>query len=137
MTFTPLQYDCGKVKTLKTGASKTIAKGDPLKFTTGLCELADGGDEVRFVALESVTDTSANDPLLALYVGGIEFEATTRANTAQEQVDLVFGLHSDGTVENTKSGTYTAGDVFLVTQIVGAAADKKVRGYFLDRKEAV
>lgn len=134
MIFKPLQYDSGKMKELQTGASKTIKKGDPLKFTSGLAEKAGAADEtVRFISLQGVSGTSANDPLLALYVGGVEFEATTRANTDQDQVDSVFNLHADGTVENTKSGSYTDGDAFLVTEIVGVATDKKVRGYFLDR----
>ncbi|MFW6196234.1 MAG: hypothetical protein ACOC5D_02755 [Thermoplasmatota archaeon] len=134
MIFEAKQHDTGKLQTLETGADKTISKGDPLAFSNGYVERAtDSANTVRFVALENASDTDEGDELLALYVQGIEFEAETAANTAQDQVGMVFGIDSDRKVENTDSGGYTDGDVFLVTGIVGAASDKKVRGYFLDR----
>ncbi len=134
MIFKPLQYDSGKIKTMKAGDNKTFEKGDPLKFVSGKAERSDAdADEVRFIALESVEDSADEQEFLALYTGGVEFEAETQADTDQDQVDQVFALHADRNVENSTS--YTAGDVFLVTEIVGVTADKKVRGYFLDRKE--
>ncbi len=131
MIFTPLQYDSGKIKKLLVKNGESIAKGDPLKFDDGLCEKADNlVTEVRFVALEAITDavSADNDAILAIRTNGIEFEAETKENTTQTNVDVVCDLHSDGTVKN--DGT---GNAFLITQTVGPNTDKKVRGYFLDR----
>jgi hypothetical protein len=135
MIFTPLQYDSGRASYLKVGGSKTISKGDPLEIASdGYAQRADASTtEVRWIALESVSDTTEGDEIYAVFTKGIEFEAECAANTAQEQVDLVFALDSNMKVENTKSVTYTEANVFLVTKLVGVAADKKVRGYFLDR----
>jgi hypothetical protein len=135
MIFTPLQYDSGRMNYLKVGGSKTISKGDPLEIASdGYAERADENTTgVRWVALESASSTTEGDEILAVYTKGIEFEAECAANTAQAQVDLVFALDSNRKVENTLDGTYTEADVFLVTSLVGATTDKKVRGYFLDR----
>ncbi len=136
MIFTPIQYDSGRTKVLEAGGIKTFSKGDALTFSSGQAEQAkDGVSMVRFVALEDVTNSTAGDKFLATYTGhGIEFEAQTVADTNQDQVDLVFDLDdTHGKVENTKSGSYTAGNVFVVADIVGVPADRKVRGYFLDR----
>ncbi len=135
MIFTPLQYDSGRIKKIKVGGSKTISKGDPLEIhTDGYAQRADENTApVRWVALEAVSDTTEGDEILALPVMGVEFEAECATDTAQEQIDLVFALDSNRKVENTKSGSYTEGDVFVVTSLVGATTDEKVRGYFLDR----
>lgn len=135
MIFTPLQYDSGRMNYLKVGGSKTILKGDPLEIASdGYAQRANASTtEVRWVALEAASDTTEGDEILAVYTRGIEFEAKCATDTAQEQVDLVFALDSDRKVENTKSGTYTEANVFLVNSLVGATTDKKVRGYFLDR----
>lgn len=134
MIFEAKQHDSGKIQHLKVGADKTISKGDALDIASGYAERATSADTtVRFVALEDASDTSQGDEILALYVEGIEFEAECEDDSAQDQVGEVFELSSNRKVENTDDGGYTAGDVFLVTGIVGAASDKKVRGYFLDR----
>lgn len=134
MIFEAKQHDTGMLQKLEVGGSKTIEKGDALDIASGYAERATSADNtVRFVALEDASDTTEGDEILALYVDGIEFEAECEANTAQDQVGQVFGLGTNRKVENTDDGGYTAGDVFLVTGIVGAASDKKVRGYFLDR----
>lgn len=135
MTFKALQYDSGKVKQLKlAGAASGVVKGDPLAFTAGEARLAiNSDDECEFVAIADASSTVANPAgtILAVVTQGVEFEAKTKENTAQSQVGVVYALHSDGTVAND-----AAGDVFLVTKIVGPAANKTVRGYFLSRKEA-
>jgi hypothetical protein len=135
MIFTPLQYDSGRVKKIKVGGSKTISKGDPLEIASdGYAQRAtETTGTVRWVALEAASSTTEGDEILALPVMGIEFEAQTAAVTAQAQIDLVFALDASREVENTDSSGYTEADVFLVTSLVGVAADNKIRGYFLDR----
>lgn len=133
MIFKALQYDSGKVKQLKLADASTLVKGDPIAFTTGEARLAINTDnECEFVALADASSTVANPAgtILAVLTQGVEFEAKTKENTAQSQVGVVYKLHSDGTVDNG-----TAGNCFLVTKLVGPAANKTVRGYFLSRKE--
>ena len=137
MIFTPLKYDSGRIVKLLVENDTTIAKGDALSFTGGYANRADETDtEVRFVALEAVvspdSDTDGDQSVLAVLTQGVEFEAETTASTAQAQVGLVYKLKATTRVVDNEA----EGDVFLVTGLVGAAADKKVRGYFLDRKQA-
>lgn len=134
MIFTPLKYDSGRIVKLLVENDTTITKGDALSFTSGYANRADETDtEVRFVALESVvspeTDTDGDQSVLAVLTQGVEFEAETTANSAQAQINVVYALKASTRVVDNE----TPGDVFLVTGLVGAAADKKVRGYFLDR----
>jgi hypothetical protein len=134
MIFKPLQYDSGKVKELLVENDTTIEKGDALSFTGGYANRADeNATEVRFVALQGVvspdTDSDGDKKVLAMMTDGVEFEAETSVNTAQAQVNVVYALKASTRVVDNE----TPGDVFLVTGLVGPAADKKVRGYFLDR----
>ncbi len=136
MIFTPLQYDSGRVKELPVKDDNTISKGDPLAFTGGYAHRAvNTATEVRFVALQDVvspeTDSDGDKTVLAVQTKGVEFEAQTQENTLQAHVDNVYKLHSTRVVDQNE-----AGDVFLVVETVGPTGDKKVRGYFLDRKQA-
>lgn len=134
MIFKPLQYDSGKVKELLVLNDTTISKGDAIDFSGGYAIRADeNATEVRFVALQDVvspdTDSDGDQTVLAMRTDGVEFEAETTANSAQAQVNVVYALKETTRVVDNE----TEGDVFLVTGLVGPAADKKVRGYFLDR----
>ena len=131
MLFKPLQYDSGKTKDIAITYGSTVAKGDPLSFTSGYAALAGTGEitAVRFVAMQGDTITATGDTVLAVKTFGIEFEATTAANTAQSQVGAECNLNATGEVDNN----FATGDIFVITETVGAAADKLVRGYFLDR----
>ncbi len=134
MIFTPLQHDSGKVKELLVENDTTIEKGDALSFTGGYANRADETDTtVRFVALQGVvspdTDSDGDKKVLAMMTDGVEFEAETHANSGQAQVNVVYALKASTRVVDNE----TPGDVFLVTGLVGPAANKKVRGYFLDR----
>ncbi len=132
MIFTPLQYDSGKVKELLVKDGEDITKGDALEFDDGLVKKATSVAVSYFVALESITNAVAanNDSILALYVDGVEFEATTSHNTDQAtQVGFIADIDANGVLDNDSLD----GDAFLITKVVGPAADMKVRGYFLDR----
>lgn len=128
--FKPLQYDSGRTKELAVKDGETISKGDALQFDSGKVKRATSAtDNVRFVALEGVTDASS-DTILAVQTHGVEFEADCTNATNADQVGVSNALTDHEYVNNTNTET---GNAFVVTQIVGAAADKKVRGYFLDR----
>lgn len=133
MAFKPLQYDSGKLKKLVAKEGEAISKFDVLQFDTGTVKRAESGTvNVRFVALENVASASSGQEILALDVRGVEFEADCTSNTAQNQVGLANVLTDHENLANTN--TEGAGeDTFVVTQLVGAAANKKVRGYFLDK----
>ena len=129
MAFVPLRYDSGKLVKLLTASSTTIAKGDALDFSSGYVQRATSSTaEVRFVAMEDkTTGAGAHEEILCLYVDGVEFEADTNGNTSQALV----GTKVDLTDHDTLNESASSNDVFYVTKVVGAAADKKVRGYFV------
>lgn len=135
MKFNPIQYASGMTKMLVAGAEKEIKKGDPITFSSGLAQTAVNTEAtaVRFVALQDLTTVEGEDTteFLALDVRGVEFEAQTKEDSAQAQVGVAYTLHTDSTVAND-----SAGHIFVVTQLVGPATAKKVRGYFLDRVNA-
>lgn len=132
MLYTPKTKDSGKTKELLVAFGASISKGDPLAFSSGYVSTADENEAsaVRFVALEDVTGTVTGETaVLALDVRGVEFQAQTQENTAQSQVGTVCGLNASGEVNNA----FATGNIFCITELVGPAADKTVKGYFLDR----
>lgn len=132
--FKPLRYDSGKSKTRLTEASTTIRKFDALVVNSSgyLQRAASGSTEVQYVALEDVTTAAAtHSNCLVLDTRGVEFEADSAGNTSQAKE----GYKADLSDYLTLDLTATTNKVFEVTKVVGAAADKKVRGFFL-RKTA-
>ncbi len=131
MIFTPLQYDSGKTKDLALEYGETVEKGDPLTFDGGYVKKADDNETsaVRYVALEGDTCTATGDTILTVSTRGVEFEAQCQAETAQTQAGTVVDLHTNSKLRNDLA----TGDIFCIVETVGPAADKLVRGYFLDR----
>jgi len=129
--FTPLRYDSGKIVKIKsaTVSGSTIAKFDALDWASGYLQRATSGStEIRLISLEDVvTGGAAHEDLLVMYVDGIEFECDTANNTAV----TLRGTYLDLTDHDTLNDAASTTDVFYVTEVVGAAADKKVRGYFV------
>ena len=114
-------------------ASITITKGDPLA-DNGAGYLTNASPEsmteVLYVAAETVTTAAATYTPIACYATNeTEFEADTDANPAQTDVFTKADLTSTGLVNPDAS----INDTFLITQIVGALADKKVRGRFVQK----
>ncbi len=114
-------------------ASITITKGDALG-DNGAGYLTNASPasmtEVLFVAAETVTTASATYTPIACYATNeTEFESDTDANPAQTDVFTKADLATDGTVNPDASSN----DVFLITQIIGAVADRKVRGRFIQK----
>ena len=133
MAFVPLQYDQGQLVKVSAAASTTITKGGTL-VDNGSGYLTNGASstavDVPFVAMETVT-TSATDGDLVLCIrtrGGVIFEADTDANPAQTDVGTYADLASVSTVNPDAS----TNDLFYIEAIVGALADRKVRGYFTE-----
>ena len=114
-------------------ASLTVTKGEALwDDTNGYLTNASptAVTEVLYVAAESVTTASATYTPIACYSAfETEFEADTDANPAQTDVFTKCDLATASTVNPDASSN----DTFLITEIVGAVADRKVRGRFVQK----
>ena len=127
--FSPIRYDSGKLVKLLTAESTTISKGDALDFASGYAQRATSSStDIHYVALEDVT-TGAGEhkEVLCVNTDGVEVEGDTTGNTSQALVGTYIDLTDQSTLNEAASTT----NVFYVQSIVGAAADKKVRGYFV------
>lgn len=122
----PIRYDSGKVKTMKTASSTTIAKFDILDFASGYVQRATSGtSEARFMALEDkVTAADAHEDIQCLYLDGVECEGDTAGTMSQAKV----GTYIDLTDHDTLNEAASSNDVFYVTKMVGA---QKAQGYFV------
>ena len=131
--FTPINFDSGRTVSLKMAASSTVAKGDALEFASGYVQRADASTaEVRYIALEAKTTAGGENPeILCLEVSGVRFEGDTAGNTSQALVGTKVDLTDHDTINQAASTT----DIFFVEAIVGAAANRKVQGFFV-KKEA-
>lgn len=129
MGFVPLKYDSGKITEVKMVASVTVAKGDALtEDTNGFYQRStSSATEVRYVAMEGRTDNGTNQSLRVLSTDGVLFLGDTAGNTAQTDV----GVYMDLTDHDTLNDDASTNDVFFVEELHGAAADRKVRGYFV------
>jgi len=127
--MTPLKYDSGKIVKMSTVSDTTITKGDALEFASGYVQRADSStSEVRVVALEDKTTAAgAHEDILCVYTDNVLFEASTNGNTAQSDVGTYVDLTDHDTINESASST----DVFFITEVIGAASDKTVRGYFV------
>lgn len=134
MPFYPNRYDEGALCEVPMENSVTVAKGDALDDSDddGLFGLAtSSSDYVPYVAMETVTTTSAGQKIKAIRtVGGVQFLADTTNNTAATDVNLTADLTDEDEVNNAASSN----DVFYIEATVGAAADKKVLGFFMGPK---
>ena len=119
------------ITTIKDGtaSSTTITKFDALDWSSGYLQRATSGATiVRYVAMEDVTTAAGeHEDIQVLYVDGVEFECDTAGNTSAALRGTFLDLTDHDTINQAASNT----NVFYCTEIIGAAADKKVRGYFL------
>jgi len=114
-------------------ASITITKGEAL-WDDGAWYLTNASPtavtEVLYVAAETVTTGAATYTPIACYATNeTEFEADTDANPAQTDVFTKCDLATASTLNPDASSN----DTFLITQIMGAVANKKVRGRFVQK----
>jgi len=129
--ITPLRYDSGKLTTIKSGtvSGSTIKKFDLLDWASGYLQRATSAStEVRIMAMEDiVTGAGLHEDIQILYLDGVECEVDTTHNTAVTQRGTYLDLTDEATIDNDASSN----DVFYVTEMIGAAADKVLRGYFV------
>lgn len=133
MPFYPFRYYEGKDCEVAMENTVTVAKGDALDDSDddGLFGLAtSSSDFVPYVAMETVTTTSAGQKIKAIRTWGVQFLADTTNNTAATDRNLTADLTDEDEVNNGASSN----DVFYIEETVGAAADKKVLGTFLPFK---
>ena len=132
MAFEAKRYDSGKAKTMKTEASTTIKKWDALVVNaSGFVQRAVAGTTyVPYVALEDVTTGAGeNKEILVVATREVEFEADTNGNTSQ----AVVGVKADLTDHDTVNEAASVNDVFEIIGVIGAAAAKKVKGFFVQK----
>lgn len=130
MSFIPINYDSGKLIEKKLAGSVTESKGVALKdngsgFLTPVA--AGDGATPEYVLMESVSSTTEGDLAVCIPTrGGVRFEADTDAAPADTDANTYADLASKSTIDPDAS----VDDVFFIEKIKGAAADKKVIGYF-------
>ena len=127
MALKPIKFDSGKVVNMKTQATGTIAKWDGLDVSSGLLTRSTTS-RPKFVALETGTTTGTSTFIDVVPVTDeVYFEVDTGSNTAESQLGTKVVNTDHDTVDNTD----TTNGYFLITENVGAAANKKARGYFV------
>ena len=128
--FTPIRYDSGKLVKVGVATGVAVVKGNAMVDNgSGLLTNASagGGVDVRYVAMETVTTTADNQPVLMCETEGVQFEADTDAAVAQTDVGTEADLAAAGQVDPDAS----TDDIFYIESIVGAAGvATKVLGYF-------
>lgn len=127
-----IQYENGKTLEIELAVSQTIAVGDGLVWASGYLTAAAATEEiVDFVALQAVTTGAAEHTKCLVAPASksdIRYEIDTIANTAVAQRGVAYEMDSVNVLDNE---TAAAANGFMVDELVGAAANKKVRGYFL------
>lgn len=131
MSFKPVKYDSGKVQRLPLGASAVATKYGHMKMSSGyLVAGAAGDNEAEYIALETVTDSTA--------VAGrtlcdciridevIQFEASTATTPVQA---THVGTDVDFSDSVSLDLTATTDKIFHIDAIK-SAADKIVIGHF-------
>ena len=133
MSFFPHRYDDGKYCEISVENTVAVVKGAAMDDSDddGLYGLAtSSSDYVPYVAMETVTTTTAGQKVKAIRTFGVQFIADTTNNSAATDRNLTADLTDSVTLNNGASSN----DVFYIEELVGAAADKKVIGTFLPFK---
>jgi len=131
MAFKPEQYDSGKLVYLKAANTQTFAKFGAVKNASGYITPAASGDntDVKYVSMEAITTSGTDgDLVLCLRIGGVTIVADTSNTPTQAQMMTAVDLSAVNTIDTSA----VTDQVFFAESIVGAAADKKVRGWFLE-----
>jgi len=130
MSFKALKYDSGKIESLALAASQTVVKGMGLIDNgSGYLELdAVGGEATEYVAQESVTSGSGENPkilVLPALRSGIQFEVDCSADLTEAQKGLAYELKTNATIDNE---TTAAENGFVIEKIVYPLTAKKAIG---------
>jgi len=129
MAFKPIKYDSGRVYRVKQNASTTVTKHNGLTFSSGYAQRATSSDAyVKCVSLEGQVNAAATyDEIDVIDTQGVLFECDTNSSTSQALIGTFIDLTDHDTLNEAASST----NAFLVTELVGATTDQKVRGYFM------
>lgn len=133
MSFLPNRYDDGKYCEIPCETGVAVVKGAAMDDSDddGLYDLCtSSSDFVPYVAMETVTTTSAGQKVKAIRTFGVQFIADTANNTAATDINLTADLTDSVTLNNAAASN----DVFYIEELVGAASNKKVLGTFLPFK---
>lgn len=131
MAFKPVKYNDGLVVELPLAASQTVAQYDALVWSSGsLATAAADAEVVDYVAIDANASSSAGDLLRVVpaRTADILFEVDCTSNTAAAQRGTDVELTDKATLKNA---TAASANGFRIESLVGAAADKKVRGRFV------
>ncbi|MFZ5559366.1 MAG: hypothetical protein ACOZAL_01065 [Patescibacteria group bacterium] len=135
MAFIPVEGYEGKNRQVRAANSTAFTKGDACVddgtgyITTG----TSSSQNVPYVAMETVTTTSAGELVNVILTEGVIFEADTDAAVAQTDVGTLCDLFDKDQL-NPDASTH---DVFEIIEIVGAAGTAtKVRGKFRMQSDA-
>ena len=129
MAFKTIDNGSGKAVILQTASSTTIAKWDALDFSSWYVQRATSSStDVHYIAEEAVvTAAGEHEDIKCTRVDWVKLEGDTAWNTSQALVWTYIDLTDHDTLNQAASTT----NVFYVEKLVGAAADKKVQGYFV------
>lgn len=129
--FKPVRYDSGKVFKLLAKGSTAFVKGDAVKNSSGYATPSASGDnlDVEFVALETKTTTAVDgsDTILCVTTRGVQFEVDSSNTPTQAQMLTSVDLSAAGTIDTSA----TTDQVFFAAKLQGAAANKKILGWFV------
>lgn len=129
MAFTPKNFEEGRQVILKFSTGETVVKyGAVIADTDGYYIMAGSStaEDIRYVALQTVTTTADGQEVLCYETTGARFIADTDANPARTDV----GTYADLASVTTVNPDASSNDLFYIEDIVGAVADKKVVGFF-------
>ncbi len=113
-------------------AGVAIATGDVLAFNGNELVRATATSTIHSVvgvAAETVSTTATRIKYIP-FVDGQLWEVATKNNTAANQLYEGMILEAHGSVDNTSTTVTGPTAVFTPVSIVGAAADKKMIGFF-------
>lgn len=133
MSFIPENYDSGKTVMLPMsngGSSATYSVGQALAISSGYYATAAAGQntDVTHVCMEAGTVTTNGTMLKAIRVKGVVFVADCDADPVRATEVGTFCDLASATQLDTDAST---DDLFYIEDIVGAATDRKVRGWFV------
>jgi len=130
MAFTPVLYESGKYVLVAAANSTTFTKGNAVVDDgNGLITNASAGGnvDVRYVAMETITTTSAGQMVICCSTDGVTFEADCDAAWSTTDVGTEADLAAAGQVNPDAS----TDDIFYIERGIGTAeTGTKVWGHF-------
>lgn len=130
MAFTPLQYDESKLVELPFSNSETVVKFQAVIADSDgyyIAAASSTAEDIRYVAMQTVTTTADGQKVLCLETNNVRFEADCDAAWARTDV----GTYADLATKSTINPDASSNDLFYIEDGIGTAGtDTKVVGYF-------